>query len=484
MIDVITILFILFNLYIIALIILLILDNRDSKATISWIIVLILLPVIGLLIYLLIGRNWKKISKRKKLADQELAERVVGSISALLKREKDNIAYLLQKEEFKNKGELLNLLKKNSNSILTISNKVEVIQSGEEKFKKLIEDLQQAKKFIHMEYYIWKNDKLTKQIKDILIKKAKEGVEVRILYDSFGSFYFNRFIRREMRRSGIKIYPYFNFISPLKFHTINYRNHRKIAIIDGNVAYTGGMNMAEEYINGGNHFAEWRDTHLRLKGDSVGILQGIFAISWYNTTKEKLFNPIYFPISKPFKEKIPVQITTSGPDAEWDSIKQLYFTLIATAEKRVYIQSPYFIPDESVQTALKVAALSGIDVRLMMTGIPDKWLPFWAAHTYFEELLRAGVKIYQYKKGFLHSKTVMADDSVCSIGTANMDTRSLDLNYELNTIIYDQTIAENLKKRFLEDINNCREVKLEEIKKTNVLIRFRNSLARLFAPIL
>lgn len=464
--------------------VLLILDNRDSRSTIAWIIVLVLLPVIGLLIYLLVGRNWRKVSKKRRLAEQDIAEKIVSSLSALVKREKNNVDYLLKQKEFKNKEELLNLLKNNSNSLLTISNKVEVLQTGEEKFRKLISDLKKAERFIHLEYFIWKNDKLVKQINKILIQKAKEGVEVRILYDSLGSFFFSWFIKRELRKNGIKVFPYFNFISPFKFHTLNYRNHRKIAIIDGKVAYTGGMNMAQEYSDGGKRFKRWRDTHLRIRGDSVEILQGIFAISWYNTTKEKLFSSRYFPIGKSFKDRTPVQITTSGPDAEWDSIKQLYFTLIATARKRAYIQSPYFIPDESVLTAMKVAALSGIDVRLMMTGLPDKKLPFWAAHTYFEDLLKAGVKIYQYKKGFLHCKTVMTDDSVCSIGTANMDIRSFDLHYELNTIIYDTEIAHKLKKDFQEDMGSSEEITLEKVKKTNVLARFRNSLARLLAPLL
>jgi cardiolipin synthase len=459
-------------------------DNREPTSTMTWIAVIILLPVIGLIIYLLIGRNWRKISKKRRIVKQELTKYLVNSISAIVRREKENIDHLLSKEEYKDKSKLLNLLKNNSNSVLTSSNKIEVLQSGEEKFQKLIEDIEQAEKFIHLEYYIWKNDKMVRKINSLLIKKAKQGIEVRIIYDSFGSFYFNRFIRRKLRKNGIKIYPYFNFLSPFKFHTLNYRNHRKIAIIDGRVAYTGGMNMAKEYIDGGRRFKKWRDTHLRIRGDAVEILEGIFAISWYNTTKEKIFHSKYFTIGKKFNEKTPLHVTTSGPDSRWDSIRQLYFTLIATAQKRVYIQTPYFIPDPSVQMALKVAALSGIDVRIMMAGVPDKWLPFWAAHTYYEELLNAGVKIYLYKDGFLHSKTVMADDSVCSIGTANMDVRSFELLYELNTIIYDKNISERLKHDFLEDMKVCEEITLERINKENVLVKFRNSLARLFAPLL
>ncbi|MCA9485759.1 MAG: cardiolipin synthase, partial [Nanoarchaeota archaeon] len=380
--------------------------------------------------------------------------------------------------------ELLRLLRNNSNSILTSSNRVEILKNGKEKFEKLVSDLSKAEKFIHMEYFIWRKDILTEKIKNILIEKAKSGVEVRILYDALGGFFLSHKYIYQLRKGGVKIYPYFNFLRPFRFHTLNYRNHRKIVVIDGNVAYTGGMNMAEEYIDGGERFESWKDTHLRLKGDVVEILQGIFATSWFNTTKEKLFSSKYFPIGKKFKEKTAVQITTSGPDSQWDSIKQLYFTLISSAEKRVYIKSPYLVPDSSVMMALKVAALSGIDVRIMVTGVADKYLPYWAAQTYFKDLLKAGVKIYKYKKGFMHSKSVCVDGTVCSIGTANMDVRSFYFNYEINSMIYDGLITKDLETEFLEDQKDCKEITLESISKVREFVNFRNSVARLFAPLL
>jgi cardiolipin synthase len=484
MVEIGTMLYVAYSLYIVILVILLILDNRDPTATMAWIMIFILLPVLGLLVYLLVGRNWKEISKKKKLSRQMVAQHLVKNLSVLMKREKTEIEAMEKKEGYRYQRELLRLLRNNSNSILTTSNKVEVLQSGKEKFEKMIKDLEKAEKFIHMEYFIWRKDELTEKIKEILIEKSNEGVEVRILYDAMGSFFLSHKYIYQLRKAGVKIFPYFNFMRPFGFHTLNYRNHRKIVVIDGRVAYTGGMNMAQEYADGGERFKTWRDTHLRVKGDVVEILQGIFATGWYNTTREKLFKQKYFPVGKKFKEKTAVQITTSGPDSEWESIKQLYFTLISSAKEKVYIQSPYLIPDSSVAMALKVAALSGIDVRIMMTGVPDKYLPYWAAHTYYRDLLKAGVKIYKYKSGFMHSKTVCVDGEVCSIGTANMDVRSFYFNYEINSLIYDKGITSNLEGNFLKDLEKCSEVTLKEMGKINVFVNLRNSLARLFAPLL
>lgn len=479
-----TILFISYSLYIAALVIVLLLDNRSSQSTIAWILVFIFLPIIGLFIYMLIGRNWRRLSRKRKIARQENSQRIVDNLSNLIKREPAEIKLLEEKQEYSYKKNLLHLLRNNSNSVLTASNNVEVLQTGELKFKKLIEDIKKAKKFIHLEYFIIHDDILGEKIKKELIKKSKEGVEVRVLYDALGSFYLPHKYKRELRQAGVKIYAYFNFLLPLRFHTLNYRNHRKIAIIDGNIGYIGGMNIAQEYIDGGDRFKSWRDTHLRVRGDVVNLLQGIFAISWYNTTREKLFGSKYFPMGRQFDAKVPVQVTTSGPDSEWESIKQLYFTLISSAEKKVYIQSPYFIPDPSVEVALKVAALSGIDVRVMTTGVPDKYLPYWAAFTYYEDLLRAGVKIYHYMPGFLHSKTVVVDEEVCSVGTANMVVRSFEFDYEVNTLIYDTGIASQLDNDFMEDLKNCKEIKIEDLRNLNVFAKLRNSLARLFAPLL
>lgn len=359
-----------------------------------------------------------------------------------------------------------------------------MIQSGEEKFNLLKEDILKAQSFIHMEYFIWRDDPLTSQIKELLIQKAKEGVRVRILYDALGSVYLSSQYIRSMRKSGIEIYPYYDFRSPFTIHTLNYRNHRKIVVIDGLIGYTGGMNIGQEYVDGGKKFSFWRDTHIRVEGEAVAVLQSIFLTSWMNTTKEDLIVEKNFPIKSDASWNTPIQVTTSGLDSQWSSIQQLYFCLISTAEQSVYIQSPYFVPDRTIHSALKTAALSGLDVRLMMTGIPDKKLPFWSAQTFFKDLLDAGVKIYQYQKGFMHSKTIAVDGEICSVGTANMDMRSFHLNYEINTLIYDHKVTQGLLRDFENDLESCSEITLESYGQLSELTKFRNSLARLFAPIL
>ena len=474
-----------FYIYVVLTIIFLLLDNRNSSTTFAWIFIFIIFPVGAQILYFLIGRNRRKSPPRKSLVNQHFESRLLELLSDITSKQDEYHHSVNESYGRVNKKKLLNLLKHNSNSILTIKNNIVPLQSGHEKFNRLIEDLKNAQDHIHMEYFIWRSDSLMKDIKQILIEKARSGVEVRLLYDALGSVFLSPWFIRDLRKGGVQFYPYYDFKSPLTIHTLNYRNHRKIAVIDGTIGYTGGMNMGKEYVDGGKQFDFWRDTHLRLEGESVQVLQSIFVTSWLNTTKESLFKSRYFPeCVPPNVNETPIQVTTSGPDSQWESIQQLFFMLISSAEKSVYIQSPYFVPDASIFEALKTAALGGLDVKIMVTGRPDKRLPYWSAYTFFEDLLKAGVRIFHYKKGFLHSKTVMVDDEICSIGTANMDMRSFHLNYELSTLIYDRKITENLIMDFDMDLNDCEEITNKDMDELGSVKKFRNSLARLFAPIL
>jgi cardiolipin synthase len=283
---------------------------------------------------------------------------------------------------------------------------------------------------------------------------------------------------------GIKIYPYFNFSSPLRIHTLNYRNHRKIVVIDGITGYLGGMNMGEEYIDGGRRFPHWRDTHLRIQGEAVAILQEVFKVSWFNTTREELAMEINTAFETMEGEPVHIQITTSGPDSAWESIQQLYFLLISSAEHSIYIHTPYFIPDASIVMALKTAALGGIDVRIILTGLLDKRLPYWAALTFIGDLLSAGVRFFYYTRGFMHAKTIVVDDKCCSVGTANMDIRSFQLNYEINALMYDESLAGKIVAMFHHDLEFCREFTRVDYDRLSRPSQLRNSLARLFAPLL
>ncbi|THB80441.1 MAG: cardiolipin synthase [Desulfobacteraceae bacterium] len=464
------------------MVIYLLLENKEAGTTLSWLLVFFFIPIVGLILYFLFGKGMRK-KQKETLARQNLEHRLQYQYSSLLDQQVTETQVLHERYTSPESGKLIRLLQSNSDSILTRHNSVKLFFSGRHKFDVLIEDLEAAQHYIHMEYFIWRRDELTRKIVEILKKKAAQGVKVRILYDEIGNFLPRRY-RRKLRKAGIEIHPNYHFLSLFRIHILNYRNHRKLVIIDGHIGYLGGMNMGQEYINGGRYFPFWRDTHARIQGESVAVLQEVFAVGWFNTIKEDIEKASPIPEIPKRANGTHIQITTSGPDSEWDSIKQIYFQLISTAEKHIYIISPYFIPDASIVMALKTAALSGIDVRVLLTGYLDKRVPYWAALTYLKDLLSAGVRFFYYTKGFMHAKTLVVDSHTCSIGTANMDIRSFALNYEINALIYDQGIAKEVEEMFFTDLQTSREFTLKDYDSIRRLKQLRNSLARLFAPLL
>lgn len=480
----------LFQLYIVVTIFYLLLDNREPAETFAWILVFILMPGLGVLIYYIMGHTGRKRYDFDKKLPQSIAKNLVTLFKPLNDVQETIIGSIKNRQQ-SYKDDLMTLLYRNSKSIITLNNDVRFFHDGQSKFDALMADIEAAKEFIHLEYFIWYSDKdpLARKIKELLIRKANEGVEVRILYDFSGCFFtMTKNYRAQLRKAGIKVYPFFNYLTPFKFHTINYRNHRKIAVIDGKVGYTGGMNVGQEYIDGGRRFKSWRDTHLRLTGGAVYSLQAIFAIDWYNTSNEEIcFDRKYYPgIEKEAQEQgtLPVQVPTSGYDTSWPALLHMYFTMITMAQTSITIVSPYFVPEVSVLTALKTAAMRGLKVTVLMTGVVDNPLPYCAAYSYFEELLRAGVRIFQYKAGFMHAKMLSIDGKICSVGTTNFDIRSLKLNYEVNAIFYDEAATRSIDIQVIKDLESCREVTLSDLKGISLPARMRNSLARLFANIL
>lgn len=462
-----------------------ILENRSPQSTFAWMFLFFIFPIGGLVIYLLFGRDWKAFSRVNKLIRQELNDDLVRVLTPRLPRQDTTIAQLEKSSKTAYKRKLLRLAHSNSYSALTIHNRLELLQDAAQKYPRFIADIEQAQHSIHLEYYVWAADAFTEKLKCILIDKVKAGVEVRVLFDPIGSFgdLSWKYIR-EMRAGGIKMYPF----SPIYFfHTIGYRNHRKIAVIDGKIGYLGGLNIGQEHLDGGEEFSSWRDTHLRLVGESASVLQAIFVVDWYNATSEKLSAEIYFPPSNldPTHPDLPIQITTSGPDSQWQAIRQLYFFMILSAERHVYLQSPFFIIDTSIAEALKAAALAGVDVKVMLAprGAGNQ-MPYWAAHTYIKEMSEAGVRVYFYQNGYFHPKTLNIDTEICSIGSANMDIRSFSINYEVNAIIYDKAVAKELAQDFFDDMAHCTEFSLEDYEKSNVFLRLRDSIARLLSPLL
>jgi cardiolipin synthase len=463
-----------------------VLENRSPQLTFAWLLLFFALPVVGVVIYFMFGRDHWAFSRENKLLRQELRH-IIKSNEHLAQWAAEQKAEI---EKLKQTGppvysRVLDLLRRNTVASLFPYNNLEILQNGSQKYPRLLEDIRAAQHSIHLEYYEWSSDEFMQGVKQLLLDKVKEGVEVRVMYDPIGSFFMLKWkYVYEMNAGGVKMVPY----SPLyHIHTISYRNHRKIAVIDGCIGYTGGMNMAETHLKGPDkgHFTGWRDTHARFTGQAVWGLQASFITQWYNKTGELLMDSLYFPPLRERPDYLPLQIVNSGPDAQWKAIRQLYFAMITAAQHHVYIQSPFFILDESLAEALSGAARAGIDVKVMLapTG-PDGEFAYRAGFTYAENMAQAGVQIFYYQGDYFHSKTINIDSVLCSVGSANMDIRSFAINYELNLIIYDEKTAKRLEQDFSNDLHHCQEFKLKAYKRSNIFGRVRDSLFRLASPLL
>lgn len=459
-------------------------DNRSPSSTLAWILALTVFPVIGLVVYIFFGRTYKAFSRQRKLIKQTIGTEITEELAPLITEHHENLSKLSQ-ETHSYVPRIVEMAYRSSNSLLTVNNTLQILQNAQEKYPLLLADLERAEHHIHLEYYIWVSDAFTEKIKSILIQKAKAGVEVRILYDAFGCFrVLTEDYKNELREAGVEIYPY---LFAFSLHNIGYRNHRKLVVIDGKIGYLGGLNLSQEHLDGGKHYDHWRDTHLRIVGDTARVMQGNFLISWYNTTGKDIAEERYFPPSEKTAKPLPIQIVTSGPDSRWEAIRQVYFSMIAAAQHHVYLQSPFFVLDEAMGEALKKAALSGVDVRVMIQPRGKDWLasfPYRAGLTYCDEMARAGVRVFLYETGYFHPKTLSIDGQMCSIGTANMDIRSFSLSYEINAVIYDEQVVQELEADFLEDQKNCSEFSVSDYRKQSPFLRFYDSVARLAAPLI
>jgi len=472
-----------FAAYLVATGIYIISENRRPSATLAWMLLFFLLPGVGVVVYLLFGRRHLDFGRTGMLMRQQLAERLDPVLAAL--EPEDESAVRLMEADGGWGASLSELVRNTSRSTITTHNEVRLLQNAEEAYPALIEDMKAARQSIHLQYFSWNTDALTQELLEILSDKVAEGVKVRIVFDPVGSFFMlrRRYIRA-MRAAGIRMAP---FSQLWRLHTISYRNHRKIAVIDGEVGHTGGLNIGCEHIAPPKGFKLWRDTNIRVVGSAAALLQAVFSVDWHNATGEDLFQPENFPPApaRLNDAQLPVQITLSGPDSEWEAIRQLYFAMITSARKRVYMQSPFFILDPSISEALKAAALSGVDVRVMISERgTNQYVPYWAANTYMEEIAASGATVLLYQPGYLHAKTAITDGCVCSVGSANIDIRSFSINYELNAVIYDAEISGQLEQAFLRDSKDCRVFTVEEYRSRNAALRFRDSVARLFSPLM
>ena len=351
---------------------------------------------------------------------------------------------------------LSTLLTNTNQSSLLFGTQITIYTNGTDKFKDLLEEIQKATHHIHIQYYIFCDDEIGKQVQQLLIKKVKEGVKVRVLYDDVGCWNVKDGFFKEMKEAGIEVYAFLRVAFPVFTSKVNYRNHRKIIVIDGKVGFMGGMNIADRYDKG-TSWGTWRDTHFKFVGKGVHGLQSVFLIDWYVVSKKLLNDRIYYPAAEIYSDNI-MQIATSGPVGQWRTLLQATIFMIANAKKYIFIQTPYFLPTESLVKALQTAALAKVDVRLMIPDRSDSTVMRISSYSYITEMLRAGVKVYFYQPGILHSKTIIIDDELCSVGSTNFDFRSFEHNFEANAFIYDREVNSEMKRIFLEDQQQCRRI--------------------------
>ncbi|WP_349410271.1 cardiolipin synthase [Pseudalkalibacillus sp. SCS-8] len=454
------------------------LENRHPSQTLTWFVVLAAFPLVGFFFYMLFGRNYrkKKMFDQKALTDEEAFSRFEQN------RPIDDAQLQMMGDH---QRLLFKLAQRLGKSPISFNTETKVLTNGEETYRWIIKELRNAKEHIHMEYYIVRDDKIGREIQEVLIEKAEEGLEVRFLYDAVGSWNLSRGYIDTLRKAGVQAVPFLPVKLPLLNNKINYRNHRKIVVIDGNLGFVGGLNIGDEYLGLNPSFGFWRDTHLMVSGEAVRSLQLIFLQDWYSMTGETLLEPNYLSPEIPTKAiSGGVQMISGGPDHQWDVIKKLFFSMIISAKKSIWITSPYFIPDEDILNALRVAALSGIDVRLLFPAKPDKRLPFYASRSYFPSLLEAGVQIYEYNKGFLHSKIIIVDNELASIGTANMDMRSFHLNFEVNAFLYRTESTMDLVEDYLMDLEDSTQLVHESFANRPFYYKLIESTSRLLSPLL
>lgn len=463
-------------------------DKRDIAATWAWLLVLFMLPIVGFIIYLFVG---KKISSNRLFDLQEQEKLGIDQLVDLQKTQWDE-RDLIPKDEVLSEGnrELTRLFLDIDHAILTKHNQVKIYTDGLTKFAALIKDIKQAKDHIHIEYYTFYDDKIGNQILRILEKKALQGVKVRIIYDSLGSRGMRHNFFRQLEKNGGEAEPFFGTKSaPIHSPRINYRDHRKVVVIDGKVGYIGGFNIGDQYLGRMRKFGYWRDTHIRVVGNVVAALQTRFLMDWNATVKNVpnagpiRYQDNYYPLVHG-KGKTSIQIVSSGPDNDRQAIRRGYFKMINNARKYVYIQTPYLIPDDSIMDALEVAKQSGVDVRVMIPCMPDHPFVYRATEYYAKQLTEQGVKIYRYDKGFLHSKTVVVDDQISSVGSANLDFRSFKLNFEANAFLYGNSFAKKMKQIFEKDEQDCTLLDNEFFAKQSWWRKFKQYFSRLLSPIL
>lgn len=449
-------------------------DHRQPAKTVAWVLVLVFLPVVGIVIYFFFGQNTRK--------ERFISQR---SLDQLTKRSMLEFAEQKNLKIPADQGALIKLFTNQNWSFPFKDNEVDIYTNGYDFFHMLLRDIGKAKNHVHIDSYIFNDDALGYMVADELVEKASQGVEVRVIYDDVGCWNVKNEFFERMREAGIEVHAFMPVKFPAFTGKVNYRNHRKLCVIDGRIGYIGGMNIATRYIKGRSGLA-WRDTHLRIRGGAVYGIQRAFLVDWYFVDRTLITNRRYYPeVSEKLKNDCLIQIVTSSPISPWPDIMQGYVRILLQAKHYVYMETPYFLPTEPVLFAMRTAALAGVDVRLMIPYKTDAKLVEWASRSYVMQTVESGVKIYLYKAGFNHSKLLVSDDALCTVGSTNIDFRSFENNFEANAFIYDEQMACRLKDVYLQDVKES--VLLEDVRdlgKQTFFQRLWESLVRLISPLL
>jgi len=466
-----TVVSMLFLLTIVATIMVVLLENRNPFKTLVWVLVLVFLPVIGLVLYYFFGKD----TRRERLISKKGYERL--SKYPMMEFQIQESLELSAKEHL-----LMRFFHRVSHSLPFDGNGIQIYSDGYSMLQALLKAIRSAKHHIHLEFYIFEADAIGRLVRDALMDKAREGVEIRMLYDDVGCWKVPPLFYDEMREAGIEVRGFLKVRFPRFTSKVNYRNHRKLVIVDGKVGFVGGMNVAERYLKGVD-WGLWRDAMLMIEGKAVYGLQTAFLTDWYATDHSLITSSRYFPKMDDKGDSL-IQVVTSDPVGQWRDIMQGLLVAITSSKHYCYIQTPYLLPTEAILVALKTSALAGVDVRIMIPERSDTRMVHWGTMSYLEELMEAGVKIYLYQKGFLHSKLMVSDDSLATIGSTNMDFRSFEHNFEVNAFVYDDASALAVKDIFLSDQKEAKLLVLKAWRMRPWSQKVKESVIRLFAPLL
>lgn len=458
-----------------------VLERHNPSASIAWVMVIFMLPVVGIILYFLLSQN---IARRKIYKFSSFEEKkIISSLDNQIE-EIENGTFEFASEESKRWEDMIHLNQLYGRAYYTQNNKIDVMTDGRQFFDAMVEDIRNAKETINIMFFIIKNDEVGRKFIDILTEKAKEGVKVRLLMDSMGSGQINDKVLHDFINAGGKRAYFF----PKKFNLFNidfnYRNHRKLAVIDGDIGYIGGFNVAREYLGMKKKFGYWRDTHIRITGQSVQDINARFILDWRLTSKEGIALTEAFYSRVINRGNTGIQIVSSGPNSVREEVKRSLMKMITSAKKSIYIQTPYFVPDSSILESLKMAAQCGVDVRVMIPCKPDHPFVYWGTYAYAGELVNSGGRVYIYDNGFLHSKTMVVDGEVATVGSTNFDRRSFSLNFESNAFIYSKDEAYKMEEIFSKDMNECHELTRDLYNERKFNIKVKEVIARLLSDLL